>query len=279
MKLGFHVSISGSIDQSFDRAKLLECTAFQIFTRNPRTWKSKQLDAIEVETFRSKHRVSKIGPVFSHMPYLSNLASPNKIIYEKSVDTLIEETERCSELGIRYIVTHIGSHVGTGVKNGKTRIIQALGKAIDENGPMILLENDSGSGSHIGSRFGDISDLINELESTRIGFCLDTCHAFAAGYDLTTKNGLAITLREIKKTIGFRRLKLVHLNDSIGELSSGIDHHEHIGLGRIGEEGFRNILASSLAKRPMIMETPIDDRRSDAENLYKVRELTRLNMR
>lgn len=279
MKLGFHVSISGSIDQSFDRAKLLECTAFQIFTRNPRRWKSKQLDAIEVKTFRSKHRASKIGPVFSHMPYLSNLASPNKIIYEKSVDTLIEETERCNELGIRYIVTHIGSHVGTGVKNGKTRIIQALGKALDENGLMILLENDSGSGSHIGSRFGDISDLINELGSIRIGFCLDTCHAFAAGYDLTTKNGLAKTLREIKKTIGFSRLKLVHLNDSIGELNSGIDHHEHIGLGRIGEEGFRHILASSLAKRPMIMETPIDDRRSDAENLNKVRELTRLKMR
>ena len=213
------------------------------------------------------------------MPYLPNLASPDETIYKKSVDTLIEETERCRELGIRYIVTHIGSHVGTGTENGKTRLIQALGRAVDENGPMILLENASGSGSHMGSRFGDISDLINELGSTRVGFCLDTCHAFAAGYDLTTKNGLDQTLRELRNTIGFSRLRLVHLNDSVGGLGSGIDHHDHIGLGNIGEEGFRQILTSQLAKRPMIMETPVDDRRSDAENMEKVRELAGVRTR
>ena len=213
------------------------------------------------------------------MSYLPNLASPKEDIYKKSVDTLIEEIERCEELGIRYLVTHLGSHVGVGVEIGKTRLIQALGRAIDEGGAMILLENASGSGSHMGSRFGDVAELINELGSTRVGFCLDTCHAFAAGYNLATQEGLAQTLREIKETVGFSRFKLVHLNDSVGGLGSGIDHHEHISLGRIGGEGFRRILTSQLTKRPMIMETPIDDRRSDAENMNKVLELAGLSRR
>jgi deoxyribonuclease IV len=277
LKLGFHVSISGSIDQSFDRAQEIGCTAFQIFTRNPRTWRSKPLDPIEVKAFRSKHKSSKIEPVFSHMPYLPNLASPDETIYKKSVDALIEETQRCSILNIRYIVTHIGSHIGTGAKEGKTRLIQALERAADENGPSILLENDSGSGNRMGSKFGDIADLIKDVGSTRIGFCLDTCHAFAAGYDIATKEGLTQTLRELGNTIGFGRLKLVHLNDSVGGLGSGIDHHNHIGMGNIGEEGFRLILASQLSKRPMIMETPMDNRRNDIDNMRKIRELAGLN--
>jgi deoxyribonuclease IV len=279
VKLGFHVSISGSIDQSFERAQEIGCTAFQIFTRNPRTWRSKPLDPTEVKAFRSKHRSSKIVPVFSHMPYLPNLASPDETIYKKSVDALIEETQRCSALDIRYIVTHIGSHVGTNVKDGKTRLIQSLGRAADEGGPMILLENDSGSGSHMGSRFRDIADLIKEVGGTRIGSCFDTCHAFAAGYDLTTKEGFTKTLRELAKTIGFSKLKLVHLNDSVGGLGSGIDHHDHIGLGKIGEEGFRLILASQLSKKPMVMETPMDTRRIDIDNMKKVQELTGFSKR
>jgi deoxyribonuclease-4 len=277
VKLGFHVSISGSIDQSFDRAQVLGCTAFQIFTRNPRTWRSKPLNPDEVRAFRRKHRESGIGPVFSHMPYLPNLASPNDIIYKKSVDALIEETERCKELGILYIVTHIGSHVGSGAEGGRLRLIQAIGQAVDEDSSMILLENDSGSGGHMGSNFGYIADLINELGSKKLGFCLDTCHTFAAGYNIATEDGLAQTLRVLKKTIGFSKLKLVHLNDSVGELGSGVDHHDHIGLGKIGVEGFSRILASQLAKRPLIMETPIDSRRSDYQNMDKVRELAGLS--
>jgi deoxyribonuclease-4 len=142
---------------------------------------------------------------------------------------------------------------------------------------MILLENDSGSGGHMGSNFSYISELITELGSTKVGFCLDTCHTFAAGYNIATQDGLTQTLREIKKTISFSRLKLVHLNDSVGELGSGLDRHNHIGLGKIGEGGFRRILTSQLAKRPLIMETPIDNRRSNAENMDKVRELAGLS--
>ena len=211
------------------------------------------------------------------MPYLPNLASPSNTIYKKSVDALIEETERCKDLGILYIVTHIGSHVGSGVEGGRLRLIQALGQAVDEDSSIILLENDSGSGGHMGSNFGYIADLINELGSKKLGFCLDTCHTFAAGYNIATEDGLAQTLRVLKKTIGLSKLKLVHLNDSVGDLGSGVDHHDHIGLGKIGAEGFRRILASQLVKRPLIMETPIDSRRSDYQNMDKVRELAGLS--
>ncbi len=275
MKLGFHVSISGSIDQSFDRATELGCSAFQIFTRNPRTWRSKELTAEEIKAFRRKHRSSGIGFVVSHMPYLPNLANPDETLHKKSVDSLIEETERCRELGIRYIVTHVGSHVGAGEEKGRTRLIEALGNAIDEEGPMILLENASGSGNHMGSKFEALSAIADEVGCTRIGCCLDTCHAFAAGYNLATKDGLTKTLREVKRTMGLNRLKLVHLNDSAGALFSGVDHHDHIGLGQIGEEGFRRILASQLAKRPMIMEVPVDERRGDLENMAKAIELSK----
>lgn len=277
MKLGFHVSIADSLDQSFDRARQLGCTAFQVFTRNPRTWKSKPLDDAVVKAFRRKHRAYGIGPVFSHMPYLPNLASPDEAIYRKSVDSLIEEVERCRLLGIRYVVTHMGSHVGSGAENGKARIVEALGRAIEQDGPMILLENGSGSGNHLGSHLEDVAEIISAVSGGQVGSCFDTCHAYGAGYDVATRDGLAKTLRIIRKTVGFDKLRLVHLNDSHGDLGSGIDHHEHIGLGKIGEEGFRNILASQLARRPMVMETPIDERRRDTENMDKAYELARLN--
>ncbi len=276
MKLGFHVSIADSIDQSFDRARQIGCTAFQLFTRNPRTWKSRALNSSEVEAFRRKHRTYGIDPVFAHMPYLPNLASPDDTIYRKSVDSLIEEVERCQVLGIRYVVTHMGSHVGAGVNEGKTRITKVLRKATEIEGPMILLENSSGSGSHLGSKLEEIAEIIANTSGDRVGFCFDTCHAYGAGYDVATKDGLNETIRILRNTVGFSKLKLVHLNDSRGDLGSGIDHHEHIGLGKIGEEGFRNILASQLATRPMVMETPIDERRRDVENLDKVCELAGL---
>jgi deoxyribonuclease-4 len=211
------------------------------------------------------------------MPYIPNLASPKDDIFEKSVDALIEEIDRCNKLGIRYIVTHIGSHTGSGVVKGKNRLIQALGRAADEEGPMILLENSSGSGDQMGFMLDELAEIAKAIGGTRIGISFDTCHAFTAGYDIASKEGLNETMREITRTVGFSRLKLVHLNDSLGELGSRIDHHEHIGLGKIGQDGFRNILASQLIKRPLIMETPVDDKRSDIDNMEKVYELAGVN--
>jgi deoxyribonuclease-4 len=276
MKLGFHVSIAGSLDYSVDRAKELGCTTFQMFTRNPRTWKVKPISPREVEAFRKKLDVSKIRPVYSHMPYLPNLSSSDEEIYRRSVESLLFEVERCHLLGIPYVVTHMGSHKGAGRIIGEKRLTDALGLAVDIDGPTILLENDSGSGAHIGSKLTDINRIIRDVGGTRLGLCFDTCHAYAAGYDVSTPKGLKETEREINKSVGFSRLKLVHLNDSVGQLGSRVDRHEHIGLGRIGEYGFKLMLASRLAKRPLIMETPIDARRSDKENMAKIMELAGL---
>ena len=276
VKLGFHVSISGTIDRAVDRAWGLGCDTFQIFTRNPRSWGSRPLKEGEIEAFREKRRRRGIDPVFAHMPYILNLASPDDEIYQRSVDSLAVELTRCSALGVPFIVTHLGSHLGAGADQGITRITDAVNTAFDRSDVpvMVLLENGSGSGNQVGSRFEELRLILEGVEDEgRVAACFDTCHAFAAGYEVRTPEGLAETLAALEGAIGFERLMLVHLNDSVGGLGSGIDHHEHIGLGEIGDEGFRLILHSRLADVPVIMETPVDGRRSDTDNMRKVREL------
>ena len=275
VKLGFHVSISGTIDKAVDRAMELGCDTFQIFSRNPRSWGFRPLDEGEVEAFKEKKRRTGIGPAFVHMPYILNLASPDEEVYRRSVDSLAVELSRCAALDVPFLVTHIGSHLGAGTDRGIARITEAINTAFDlQNEPVtVLLENGSGSGHQVGSSLEELPRILEGLDAGRVAVCFDTCHAFAAGYELRTPRGLAETLEVFNGTIGFKRLKLVHLNDSTGSLGSGIDNHEHIGLGEIGDEGFRLILHSQLSKVPMIMETPVDDRGSDADNMKKVRDL------
>jgi len=276
VKIGFHVSISGAIDRAVDRAMELGCDTFQIFTRNPRSWGFRLLKEDEIEAFREKRRRTGIDPVFAHMPYILNLASPNDEIYQRSVDSLIVELTRCSALEVPFLVTHLGSHLGAGTDLGIARIVDAIKIAYDRSDEpvTVLLENGSGSGNQVGSSFEELRLILEGVEDTgRVAVCFDTCHAFATGYELRTPEGLAETLVAFNDVIGFERLMCVHINDSVGSLGSGVDHHEHIGLGEIGDEGFRLILHSRLADVPMIMETPVDDRRSDADNMRKVREL------
>ena len=274
MRIGFHVSIIGSIDRSIDRAKELGCTTFQIFTRNPRSWTSREIRQVEADTFKAKLSSSGIEPVFVHMPYLINLAGTEVGTYRRSIYSLREELSRCKLLKIHFIVTHLGSHLGSGKKRGQRRVAKALRTVLnDSDETIILLENGSGSGNQVGSHFEEIRGIFEEVDSQRIGFCFDTCHAFASGYELRTGDGLGETLDEIDRTIGLDRVWLVHLNDSAGSQSSGVDRHEHIGLGFIGEEGFRLILHSKISSKPMVMETPVDDRRSDKENMRKALEL------
>jgi deoxyribonuclease-4 len=276
LKVGFHISISGSIDQAADRAAKLGCNTFQVFTRNPRQWYSTKLDPETAQAFSDKTKNYGIEPVFAHMPYLPNLASPRDEVYEKSVETLTVELERCQQLQIPYLVTHLGSHLGAGVEIGFTRLIEGINQALKatEGGMTLLLENTAGTKNSMGSTFEDIQKIIEHLAyPERVGICFDTCHAFAAGYDLRTQKTVEATVKQIDGIIGFEKLKLVHLNDSKGDLNAHIDRHDHIGLGKIGEEGFRNILASRLGTLPLIMETPIDARRDDVSNLKKVKEL------
>jgi deoxyribonuclease-4 len=274
--IGFHVSIDGSIDRAVDRAAELGCNTFQVFTRNPRQWGSAELAPETAEAFSNKVKLHDMEPVFAHMPYLPNLASPRDEVYEKSVKTLASELERCRQLKIPYLVTHLGSHLGAGMQAGFMQLVDGINQAFKVSGGdvTLLLENTAGTRNSMGSTLEDIQYIIARLSyPERAGICFDTSHAFAAGYDLRTEETVKATARKIDEVIGFEKIKLVHLNDSKGDLNSCIDRHEHIGMGKIGEEGFRNILASRLGTLPLIMETPKDHRRSDVGNLEKVKEL------
>ena len=280
MQVGVHVSISGSIDRAVDNAMTLKCTAFQIFTRSPRGWAAKDLAKEEVENFKAKLVSSKIDPyaICAHMPYLPNLSCPKKMLYNKSVKSLIVELDRCGTLGIPYLVTHLGSHLGKGLDIGLERIVAAFNLALSESNSyvMLLLENMAGQKNSMGSSFEDIKRILNGIEKKdRAGLCFDTAHAYAAGYDLRTSRGVKETLQKFDATLGLGWMKVVHLNDSQGGLGSGRDRHEHIGMGYIGEEGFRTLFKhETICKLPCIMETPIDERRDDRGNIRKVRELS-----
>ncbi len=278
MKLGLHLSIVGMIDKVVDRAVERGCDTLQMFSRNPRGWRSKPLDSIEVERFRLKLKRKEIWPVFIHTPYLLNLASPKEKVYRKSVEALQDELVRAGELGVPYVVTHLGSHLGHGKTEGFKRIIASINDSLAtvDNRVVLLLENTAGTKNSMGSSFEDIKYIASRIEAgERVGVCFDTSHAFAAGYDLVSGGAIGHTLRRFDEAIGLEKLVLVHLNDSKGGLGSRLDRHEHIGMGKIGERGFRNILKSSLGQLPLILETPIDERRSDVENLRVVRELAR----
>ena len=272
MQVGCHVSASGSIDKAVDNAVERNCTAFQIFTRSPRSWHAKELTKDVIDAFKSKLKNSKIDrfAICAHMPYLPNLATPKEDAFEKSVNTLISEVERCAQLGIPYLVTHLGSHLGTGEEAGIKRLVDGLTKAGQtKNDVMILLENTAGQKNSVGSDFQQLGEIFKQLKpEKKFGVCLDTCHAFVAGYDLRTKEKVKETFKEFDKHVGIENLKILHLNDARGELGCNLDRHYHLGLGGIGEEGITSVVKfANKEKIPIILETPIDDDRDDFENV------------
>jgi deoxyribonuclease-4 len=277
VKLGVHVSISGTIDQAFDNARQLGCETFQMFTRNPRGWKFRKLDADEVKEFRRKGESYGLSPVVTHMPYLPNLSSPKKVIYNKSLKSLTAEFDRCATLGIPYIVTHLGSHLGKGADIGLERLTAAINTVLaeDSGGAILLLENTAGTKNSMGSTFEEIKRIIDGIEDKgRVGVCFDTAHAFAAGYDLRTPHGVDDTIGRFDSVLGIKLLKVVHLNDSKGPQGSGRDRHEHLGLGYIGDQGFRALFKhEEIRDLPFIMETPIDENGDELRDLRKAREL------
>jgi len=277
VNVGVHVSIAGSLDLAVDRAREKGCDVFQLFSRNPRGWNFRPLPETVCSAFQEKIRASALVPV-DHMPYLPNLASPRKDIYEKSVATLSAELERCRQLGIPYLVTHLGHHLGDGIAGGRKRVIAAINTALlatKESDVVLLLENTAGEKNSIGSSIEHIRSIYEGLDDKeRIGLCFDTCHAFAAGYDLRSESGIGDTLHQLDEAIGISKIRLVHLNDAKGELGSGLDRHEHIGMGTIGRAGFSRILhRREIRDLPLVCETPVDERRNDVDNIRAVREL------
>ena len=263
MILGKHVSIAGGIDKSLKRAAEIGCNSVQIFVKNPRGWKARKLNTAEVERFKKNRKKFNINPVVVHAAYLINLASPKKELWEKSISALKMELSRSARLGAEYLVFHPGSHTGSGIESGIKRISEALNIIFSESDKltektMILLENTAGAGSSIGQDFSELKAIIDQVEqSDKLGICIDSCHSFAAKYNLQQKSGLNKLISDLESEIGLSRLKVLHLNDSKYSCCENNDEHAHIGEGKIGKKAFKNIINHpKLKDLPFILETP-----------------------
>jgi deoxyribonuclease-4 len=254
------MSIAGGMHKAFERGERVRCRTIQIFLKNSNQWKAKTLTERDRILFREAQIDSGIRPVLAHDSYLINLASPDPGLYRKSLDAFVEEMKRASFLGIPYLILHPGAHMGAGIRAGVARVAKALGRALDRVEPpvSILLENTAGQGSSLGYRFEHLAAILEQVgNSDRVGVCLDTCHVFAAGYDIRTQDGYRETMREFDRCIGIRKIRAFHVNDSRRDLGCRVDRHFHIGKGFIGLDAFRFLVNDRrFAAIPKILETP-----------------------
>jgi len=276
--LGAHESVAGGLHLAFERIARVGGEALQIFTRNQRQWYPAELAKEEIDLFRKAHEKSGGMPVASHASYLVNLATGKAELLEKSVHNLTMELTRCAQLGVPYVVLHPGSHGGDGVEVGLERFIRGLDKAIQRSGVavQVLIETTAGQGTGLGSSFSEISHILdNSGFPELLGVCVDTCHVFAAGYDLATADGYEATVEALESSVGLDKIHFFHLNESKKELGSRIDRHEHIGKGAIGLGGFKKLLNDKrFAGLPMTLETPKSDSLvEDRVNLQILRSL------
>jgi deoxyribonuclease-4 len=275
-RVGVHTSIAGGLHLSLKRAHTLGCTTMQIFVHNPRGWKTRRIYDKEIEEFRRYSSLLDIRPVFIHTSYLINLASPEEDIRSRSINLLSYEIEMARLLGVEYIVLHPGKAKGQDIMVAIRRASEAIKIACegaDTNNVGILLENTAGQKGDISSTIPMLSEIIERTATGTIsGICLDTCHAFQAGYDITTVSGLERLNREITRYLSPYKIELIHLNDSKQDINSGADRHQHIGKGKIGTEGFKNFL-SCFRDIPLILETPVEDEDDDRKNLQKVKKI------
>ncbi len=278
-RLGAHMSVAGGVSKALDRGESIGCDTIQIFTRNNNRWTSKPLDPKEIERFHQRVQETGIWPVFSHAAYLINLASPKEELWKKSIDAFIDELQRAEALHLLGVVLHPGSHMGEGEEAGIKRIAQALDlchEATPGYQTLTLLEITAGTGDHLGYRFEQLAAIRDRVKHPeRVAFCFDTCHAFAAGYDIRTREGYEAVMEEFDRILGLERLKAFHFNDSKHPLGSRKDRHEHIGKGYIGLDGFRWIVNDPRFEDvPMVLETPKSkDMHEDVENLRVLRSL------
>ena len=276
--LGAHESVGKGLHFAFDRIARVGGESLQIFTRNQRQWNPKPLSEAEIDTFKAARQEQNNMIVASHASYLINLASGKEELRQKSIHSFVGELQRCHDLNIPYIVIHPGTHGGDGIETGLTHVVEALDEAIERSGShsMVLLETTAGQGTSLGSRFEELAWIREHSRcAEKLGFCLDTCHIFAAGYDIRSEEAFRQTFDEFDRLIGLDHLHFFHLNDSKKELGSRVDRHEHIGQGCIGLQGFSNLLNDErFAAHPMTLETPKgDDLKEDIENLAILRSL------
>jgi len=277
--LGAHMSIAGGLHKAVERGLEAGCGVIQVFTQNSNQWKGKNITESDISLYRERLEESGIHQVVSHDIYLINLAAPPGEVREKSLAGFCEEMARCARLGIDRIVMHPGAHLGAGEETGIMRIVEAfdsLLEKIPEFKGLVLLETTAGQGSNLGYRFEHLRDIRDRSGfPQRFGICFDTCHAFAAGYDITTAHGYDRVFQEFDRVLGLESLEAFHCNDSKKGLNSRVDRHEHIGQGAMGLTGFRFLMNDErFARIPKILETPKgEDNEMDAVNLRTLRDL------
>lgn len=277
--LGAHMSIAGGVDLAIFRIREIGGESLQIYTKNQRQWRSPVLTEETVQRFRSRHQESGSMPVAAHDAYLINLASPDPVTIRQSVTAFSDELGRASRLGIPFLVAHPGSHLGKGVSAGIKRFVNHLDRAItlaETEDVMVLLEITAGQGTSLGSNFEEIGSMIDRSRfSTLLGVCFDTCHAFAAGYDIRTPETYSATFDSFNQAIGLDRIRFFHLNDSKHPRGTRVDRHEHIGRGKLGLGSFRLLLNDPRFQcHPMVLETPKGkDLQNDRRNLKVLHSL------
>lgn len=276
--LGAHMSTAGGVDKAIERGKEIGCTAIQIFVKNNNQWFGSPLKQETIDHFIKLQKETGIF-VFAHTGYLINLAGPNKENHDKSMKSMREELEKCEALKIPFIVVHPGSYLDQGEENGIKKIVKSIDrlfKATKNYRVKILLETTAGQGTNLGYKFEQLAQMLDMAhDPKRLGVCFDTCHSYAAGYDIRSKDGYKKTWDEFDRIIGINKLLAFHLNDSKQPLGSRKDRHEHIGKGTLGKEAFRMLLNDKrFEKLPMVLETPKDPKRQqDKTNLNLLKSL------
>jgi len=259
MKIGAHVSTAGGISNAVGRAKEIGCEAIQIFGSSPQTWAFKPAPGEQIESFKQGLAEAGIGPVFLHAIYLINLGTPNEDSLKKGIDSLIKYMNLAADIGAAGVIFHPGSHGGRGYEAVLPQTVDAIKTVLDASpdGPCLAVENMAGMGQHIGAKFDELGGILKAVDSPRLKICLDTQHAFAAGYDLTNPQGIKAMLDELDAGPGSANVAAVHANDSKRVCGSGVDRHDNIGDGFIGEEGFAAIMGDpAFAEVPFFLEVP-----------------------
>jgi deoxyribonuclease-4 len=282
-RLGIHTFISGSLEKAALHAAHLGANTFQIFSASPRMWRAKACDPVQIKLLRAARERFDLWPLAIHVNYLVNLASADAGIRQKSIACFHDELERAAALGAEYLVVHPGSYRGQSIEAaleafalGLRDAVRPLTGSAAARRVAILVENTAGAGAHLGSSFEELRTLrglARDLADISVGYCLDTCHLFAAGYDIAQAAGLSATLRSAEELLGLANVQLIHANDSRAALGARVDRHANIGEGCIGLEGFRRILHSRLRSKPFILETPLKQPEDDRRNLDTLKSL------
>ncbi len=294
LRIGMHTSIAGSYLNALESARKLGCNALQIFSASPRMWAggsgSSRIAEVDAAAFRARREQLGLGPLVIHANYLINLAAPQPMLRTRSIQAFQDELVRGTALGADFVVVHPGSS-GEAAGRGVGTVVESIRQATKRLAPgklRVLIENTAGMGTALGWRLEEVAEILNGLEASSVGACLDTAHLFAAGYDIKSERGLESTIEFIDRTIGLERVPVFHVNDSKVPLGGRVDRHEHIGKGKIGAEAFRRILTHprlgaaapvGLPGRAFLAETPIDDPQDDRRNVARLWELAGLKER